>query len=287
MHTPPLNTRCAGVRLTAIAAAALMLTVAPALAAAAPAGTVLHYSFDDTNNLFNDSSGNGYHGDPVNGTGNNGNYTEYGTGDALFSGNVPFGNAVNLRDDSGGIDITGLTESDFSGSGDNATMAIWFKEIDGNTFERQDQSFGGTNTGQEHWFTDDFDPHPAGYFNTFRENSRVSNVDYSIADQNWSSNEWHHLAIVNDTTNNQYRVYMDAVLVETATPDTFDLGNVQLDDGGGNSSVAADELWFLDQALDQAGVERLMTRNTVIPEPATLALLGLGGLALVGRRERG
>lgn len=250
------------------------------------AATILHYSFDDTSDLFNDSSGNGYHGDPVNGTGNNGNYTEYGTGDALFNSNVPFGKAVNLRDDSGGIDITGLTESAFSGSGNNATMAIWFKEIDGNDFERVDQSFGGSNTGSEHWVATSWDPFPAGYFNTFRQDSRVASVDYSKADSNWSSDEWHHLAIVNDTTNNEYRVYMDAVLVETATPETFDLGNVQLDDGGGASDVAADELWFFDEALDQAGVEFLMTNNAAIPEPATLSLLALGIAALLGRRRR-
>ena len=115
---------------------------------------------------------------------------------------------------------------------------------------------------------------------------------------------WHHIVAISDPNYDavpgelgQLLLYVDGGFVDdykrttTGTPTNyggavFSVGN-GLDGGGGYNAYAGlvDEVAIFNHALTGAEITALYS-GTILPEPATLALLGIGGLVAVIRRRR-
>ncbi len=100
---------------------------------------------------------------------------------------------------------------------------------------------------------------------------------------------WHHYALTYDPTDNRGRLYVDNNLYDL---DGF--GTTSWDCTGGSLSSTATLLinGFTDGVIDELVIaEGAMTDfsngGEFLPEPATLSLITLGGLALLRRKRRG
>ena len=108
---------------------------------------------------------------------------------------------------------------------------------------------------------------------------------------------WHMMTWTFNTTSGALAVYFDGTFVETITSAA---ASFQMSDS--TSAVASmglkadnntvltgdvrlDEVWVLNQILTADEVQSLFTSNA-IPEPTSIAMLGIGGLGLLSRRRR-
>jgi hypothetical protein len=108
---------------------------------------------------------------------------------------------------------------------------------------------------------------------------------------------WYRLAIVNDySTDGTIEYYINGALVNTAEAlgqdGRFSLysngtGDVLMfaDNDGETGSMKLDNLAFFDSALSASDIADLGDAHEVIPEPATLGLLGIASLLLWVRRS--
>ena len=119
------------------------------------------------------------------------------------------------------------------------------------------------------------------------------NVTTPVAPNNGN---WHMLSWTFDTTSGVITTYFDGAQVEqfTSAATSFAMANSSSSVGGmgikGDSGtflpagVHLDEVWVMNQVLSPAEIQSLFSTNA-IPEPTSLAVLGLGGLGLLARRR--
>ena len=105
---------------------------------------------------------------------------------------------------------------------------------------------------------------------------------------NLADDTWHHIAYVGDSTS--VRIYIDGELkgTDTSTPTTTFNGPLEI---GGTSRYTEDTTGLMsdvaiwNEALTLDRIQALAAGGPV-PEPATMALLGIGGLLVLRRRRR-
>jgi large repetitive protein len=262
----------------------LVLTVLFLASGVASAELRAWYKFDETSGrVVNDSSGNGFH---------------------------TFVNAAPIWDPDGAVDgclsndyayrnqwITVPTEV-FSTMDQQATFSWWVQRTslyDDGTASTSGQSSGGLFSGVNSGGTEMI----AGRLYYSSENkwymwykAGSSTVNWWWDYQNVEKDEWIHLAVVFDGIAGTKTLYANGQVA----------GTVATQSGESLSDIAAfnfftrtsktnggdwwdsfhgkmDDFRIYDHALTQAEV------MTLVPEPTTIALLGLGGLALIRRKK--
>jgi len=101
-------------------------------------------------------------------------------------------------------------------------------------------------------------------------------------------NAWNHIALTLDSSNNQSVLYLNGFQTATSTwaaGETFNILQLGSRFGEGvraSPNASIDEVRIYDETLDATAIANLST----IPEPSSIALLGLGGIALILRRRK-
>lgn len=188
------------------------------------------------------------------------------------------------------------------------TIEFWYKPNLGDTIRYLLDTGDGNNTWGLTQAVPATDGTPSGQFHLefFHVDNagtfRVINTDTTFS-TTLSNNDWTHVGVVIDRIAGDIAIYFDGV-EDTATAgvdenidsftyaakadDGLRLGSVNTG-GGFANNVFLDDLRLSDVALeagDGTGVGELAWNATLIPEPGSMALLGLGGAALMLGRRR-
>ena len=248
------------------------------LASSASASLIANLKFDGN---LTDSAGN-----------NDGTYRKgtasYGTG--------VFGNAVGLDGIDDYIDLANESNFDCTGS---QTIALWFRSSQEDHNWGDIASKGGTTSPTEPWQITG-----KGSENRIQGSLKDTTGNYvgrtySTSDITAWDGEWHHVVLRYDQAASYVQMYFDLDDYSWA-PHAYDSDHpfVTLNDDPvliGEKFLAGDEDYanldgdvddfgFWDHALDMQHI--LYINKYGIPEPATIALLGLGGLLLIRRKRR-
>ena len=238
-----------------------------------------HLKFDGD---LTDSTGNGFDGTAV-------GDAAAGTTNGLVGGAASFdgsGDAVNISatvlnpDVSSNASSFSLSFFEFSPdvNGDNAGYMI---------------STGANSTGTSGFFIRR-SPDNDGGTSSDELNSKVSSENFVFGGDNLFDTprgQWNHVALTVDTVGLTANLYINGSLADTLSySGAVPLGtNVVVGDraaGGRDFLGLIDDLQIYDGVLTSGEVAFLNSNpGSVIPEPASLGLLGLGGLCLVTRRR--
>ncbi|MEO0476470.1 MAG: LamG-like jellyroll fold domain-containing protein [Planctomycetota bacterium] len=188
---------------------------------------------------------------------------------------VKFGSGALELDGNDTLSIP--TPFTFSAS-DTWSVSFWGKRASG-AGAASGMILGSDGGGSEFIWTPDNSSVVQGL--RFRNNGGDSADFGGIPDDN----AYHHWVIIADGTGSVevYRDNASLSSISIATNATFDAVGT----GAGSNNIyngSIDELYIFDEAIDSDVVASLFTSN-VVPEPGSLALLGLGGLLIVRRRR--
>jgi hypothetical protein len=225
-----------------------------------------HYSFDSD---FTDSSANGNDLTASSGT----------PAITSTSGDVAFGGGALELDQSGTQELLSFgTTIDFDGT--SAWSMAWWGKRSASAGAPSGMIAGTITDSNDFVWTPDNSSVVQGL--RVRDNGG-SSTDYGgIADDN----AYHHWVVVYNGSGS-IEVWRDNTSLGTKT---FS-GDIRMTHvGGGTASQAnsfygqIDELYIFDEAINSTTVASLFNSN-VVPEPSSLVLLGLGGLAMLRRRR--
>ena len=218
--------------------------------------------------------------DLLDGTANNNDATKGGAGAATYVASVDSFRGKGLAMD--GVDDYALVAHDASiefGTAD-MTYSMWINDVGGAGYAGY--CFGmskGGGTGTSGIY---YQMYSYGGYSTAVLDDGANRTGSSDGTNMWGDNPstWHMLTAVRGGGN--LKLYVDGLL-DTTNPDTTGSTSnglalyIGVEYGAGDAFLdgACDEVRIYDRALSDADVYELY-----VPEPATIALLGLGGLLL-------
>jgi len=218
--------------------------------------------------------------------GHNGTYVG-NTTDTYATG--MFGSGIDLDGGSEYIQVNDESAYDFAAAGNGFTISLWTKV---NAFDGLFQTLIAKGEGSE-----------------FRVHRRLTqdNLSFAAAAReiesatNVNDGQFHHVVAIFTVGPNRLAFYVDGIRVDSGFPGQLSDNDLPLAIGDNIDPAATsnrqwegiiDDVGIWGRALTDAEVQTLWANGqgasiaSVIPEPTSLALLGLGGVALLRRRSR-
>lgn len=263
-------------KLICLAAVVLVL----ALVSDASAALMGHYKLHETSGSIADDASNNNDGTVM---------TGYAPGPVASPGWLPtdgrFGGALNLDGAAGGerVHVDGIS----IGASQAFTYSLWFNPDTTLDSSSARVDFVRWASGGPVYFVFQKTANSGtielrGILDGWKELTGAQTTVTS-----WAAGTWHHIAGTYDGAGN-YAIYVNGSLNDTAnvsgaTAAGTDLGFGGRRDGGGVFDGQMDDVGFYNHALSASDISTIYASG--IPEPATIALLGLGGLVLLRRRK--
>ena len=202
------------------------------------------------------------------------------TSPAVGAGSLALSGAPTPTDTAGNDGA--VSGNSFTWTSDVRTVAFWAKAASG---DKGDSNATMISLGSGGGTGNRFDVRLTGDLLRLELQGGGATTATTVAD-----GTWHHLAIVvpNATsTLGDVQYYLDGSLVGTFTGTTgivTGIGPMRVGDGyqdtGRDFKGNLDDVRLYDEALDATAIAAL------VPEPATMSLLALGGMAMLRRRKK-